>query len=68
MDENNQEKEKFDFMTFAKMYPNSNGSSRLCDNPREADEKFYTDLYYADDSVKTIKEFALKQDALDEST
>ncbi len=45
------------------MYPNSNGSSRL--RPNEVDEKDYTRMYYADDSVRTISEFVDKLDAND---
>ena len=62
----NDEKEPFDFAVFARMYPNSNGSRRL-DPEAENDRKFYEELYYADDSVKTIEEFVDKQDALDAS-
>ena len=57
------EKEPFDFAVFCEMYPNSNGSSRL--RPNEADEKRYTEMYYADDSVRTISEFVDKLDAND---
>ena len=60
------EKEPFDFMRFARMYPNDNGTSRLYENPREADRKFYTELYNSDDTVSTIEEFVRKLDALDE--
>ena len=56
-------KEPFDFVIFAEMYPNSNGFSRL--RPNEVDAKNYSDMYYADDSVKTISEFVDKLDAND---
>lgn len=58
-------KEKFDFAEFIKRYPNSNGTSRLSDNP--VDRERYTEMYYADDEVSTIDEFVDKLDALDES-
>ena len=57
------EKEPFDFELFCEMYPNSNGSGRL--RPNEVDEKRYTEMYYADDSVRTIEEFVDKLDAND---
>ena len=57
------EKEPFDFEVFCVMYPNSNGSGRL--RPNEVDEKNYTRMYYADDSVRTISEFVDKLDAND---
>ena len=58
-------KEPFDFAVFCEMYPNSNGSSRL--RPNEFDEKSYTRMYYADDSVRTISEFVDKLDANDDT-
>ena len=61
------EKEPFDFAVFAEMYPNSTGSSRLKPN-NEVDCRDYTRMYYADDSVKTISEFAEKLDANDDTT
>ena len=57
------EKEPFDFAVFCVMYPNSNGSSRL--RPNAFDEKNYTKMYYADDSVRTISEFVDKLGAND---
>ena len=60
------EKEPFDFAVFARMYPNSNGFSRLSPN-NEVDCRNYTKMYYADDSVKTISEFVDKLDANDDT-
>ena len=61
-------KEPFDFLTFAKMYPNSNGPARLIEHPNPVDSAFYTKLYYEDDSVSTIAEFVDKLDKQDESS
>ena len=55
-------KEPFDYAVFARMYPNSNGSCRLSPD-NEFDCRRYTEMYYADDSVKTISEFVDKLDA-----
>lgn len=60
MDKDTINKEEFDFAVFAEKYPNSNGSSRLRDNP--FDRKRYTEMYYADNSVSTIDEFVDKLD------
>ena len=65
MDGNTMKKEEFDFAVFAEKYPNSNGSSRLRDNP--VDRKSYTEMYYADDSVFTIDEFVDKLDRNDDT-
>ena len=60
------QKEPFDFVVFAAMYPNSNGPGRLSPN-NEGDCRNYTRMYYADDSVKTISEFVDKLDANDDT-
>jgi hypothetical protein len=60
-------KEKFDFMKFARIYPNSNGSARLSECPTEEDRIRYEKMYYDEDSVSTIEEFAELLDREDET-
>ena len=62
-----QRKEAFDWEKFARIYPNSNGSARLCTCPMEGDEERYRKLYEEDDTVLTVAEFAAKLDSDDET-
>ena len=60
-------KEKFDFMKFARIYPNSNGSGRLFECPTDEDAARYEKMYYREKSVSTIEEFARLLDSEDET-
>ena len=62
-----EKKEQFDFMKFARIYPNSNGSRRLCECSTENDAARYEKMYYEEKSVSTIEEFARLLDSEDET-
>ena len=62
------QKEPFDYERFARMYPNSNGTTRLCNCITDTDRKNYTELYYKLDEVSTIEEFARLLDYWDETS
>lgn len=60
-------KEPFNWDKFSRIYPNSNGSARLCKCPMEEDKIRYQKMYESEDSVSTVEEFVELLDREDET-